>query len=117
MPKVTGIVKITVDGVLLRSNEGASIDIGGYELEAKTGHKYYGESEKLKPSEIEFTLSHMADDDIVELGATRDVGVEFECDTGQTFLVTDASVVETLKLTAGSGEVAVKMRGNPAVKV
>lgn len=117
MSKVTGIVKITVDGALLRSNEGATIDVGGMAREMKLGHKPYGFTEKLTPCEIEFTISHMADDDIVALGAVTDVDAEFECDTGQTYMSTGCSVMESVKLTGGSGEASVKMQGNPATKV
>lgn len=113
--KVTGIVKIFVNGALQRSKEGASLVLGGKERTAQTGHSVYGYSEKVVPSEVEFTLAHTADSDIIALNETVDATFRFETDTGVTFLVTNAFVTTPLKLTGGEGDVEVAMQGDPAV--
>ena len=82
MPRVTGIVKVTVDGELQRSKDGAKLNIGGFERTAVSGFEIYGYAQKVMPSDIEFTIAHMADTDLEKLADLIDVSVRFECDTG-----------------------------------
>ncbi len=115
MAKVTGIVKVFVNGSLQRSKEGAELDIGGMERTAVVGHSVYGYSEKPMPSVVTFELAHMADTDIVALGETVEATVKFECDTGASYLVNNAFVAKTLKLKGGEGGVSVEMQGDAAL--
>jgi len=116
MAKVTGIVKVYVNGTLHRSLEGASLDLGGYEREMVTGHSVYGYKEKVMPSACEFVLAHIADVTLTDLGKVVAGTLRFECDSGVTYLVTNACVTKTLKVKGGDGEVEVEMQGDPAVE-
>lgn len=116
MSDVTGIVKIYINGDLQRSKEGASLSFGGYERTAQTGHALYGFSKKFVPSEVSFTVSHMADTDIISLNETEGASFVFETDTGKSFLVTNASVTTPVKLTGGDGDAEITMQGDPAVE-
>jgi len=116
MPKVTGIVKIYVDGEIYRSKEGAKLNTGGYERTAQTGFKVYGHSEKLVPAVIEMTVAHMADTDIEAINSMRDATVKFETDTGTSYVVANATTTKPAELTGGEGDLAVEISGDPAVE-
>lgn len=114
MPQVTGIVKVYLNGTLQRSKEGAKLMTGGFERTAAVGHSVYGYSEKKVPAQVEFTIAHMADTDILALNDLVDATVKFETDTGLSFLVNNAFTTKPTELTGGEGEVAVEMQGEPA---
>lgn len=114
MAQVTGICFITIDGKLMRSKPGASLKLGGKERTAQMGHKVYGYSEAVVASEVELTLAHMADTDLIELRDKVNATCQFETDTGVTFLLTNCFVSEPPQLTAGEGDVTLKLMGDPA---
>lgn len=115
MPKVTGIVKVFVNGSLQRSKEGASLMLGGKERTAQVGHSVYGFSEKIVPAELEFTLADMADTDLVALNDLTDASLKFETDTGKSYLITNGFTTTPVKITGGEGDAEVSMQGDPAV--
>lgn len=115
MPKITGIVKVYVDGALLRSKEGAKLVVGGKERTPQVGYKVYGHSEKVVPGSVEFVVAHTADTDLIEMSNYTDATLKFETDTGKSFLITDAFTSKPAELTGGEGDVAMEMMGNPAV--
>lgn len=114
MSQVTGIVKVYLNGALQRSKEGAKLKLGGKERTAQVGHAVYGFSEKVVPSELEFTLSHMPDTDLIALRDLTGATARFECDSGTTYVIPNAFVSEPPELTGGDGDVGVKMMGDPA---
>jgi len=114
MGQVTGIVKIYVNGTLQRSKEGAKLVFGGKERTPQVGHSVYGFSEKVVASQLEYTLAHLSDDDLIALNDTTEAEVKFETDTGISFLVTNAFTSKPIELTSGEGEVSVEMMGDPA---
>jgi hypothetical protein len=116
MAKVTGIVKVFVNGSLLRSKEGAELDVGGMERTAQVGHSLYGFTEKVMPAVVTFEVANMDGDDLVELGKTVEATVRFDCDAGGTYLVNNAFVSKPPKLKGGDGTVSVEMQGDPALK-
>lgn len=114
MSQVTGIVYVKVNGALLRSKEGAKLNLGGKERSPVVGHSVYGFTEKVVPATVECTLAHTADTDLVALGALTGATVQFETDTGVTFVVANAFTTKTLELKGGDGEVTLEMNGDPA---
>lgn len=119
MARLIGKVKIYVNGRILRSNDGASIDLGGDEREMQTGSgTVHGFTEKTKPSEIEATINVATGDDLEALRTMTDGTAEFTADTGHKWLVSGATVLNTLKVTGDKGgQVPVKIGGQPAVQV
>ncbi len=115
MSQVTGIVKLFVDGKLLRSKPGAKLKVGGKKRDFVSGHRVYGFTEEVVPSELDCTLAHMADTDVVELSNLKDVTLRFETDTGQTYSVKDMATTEPCELASG-GDLSLKMMGSPAEK-
>jgi len=115
MAKVTGIVFIKVDGALQRSEEGASLELGGFEREARTGHSVYGPSEKVVASVITFTTAHVGGDDIIDLQNKTEATLEFETDTGDTCMIRNAFSTKPAKLTGDGGGAEFEFMGDPAV--
>lgn len=113
MAKVTGIVKIYLDGELHRSKPDATLNVGGITKTAQVGHRLYGFSEEVTPSEVSFTLSHMADTDLITLRSFEGT-LRFECDTGVTYVISNATVTEPPELSGGGGDVSVTIMGDPA---
>jgi hypothetical protein len=114
MGQVTGIVKIKINGQLIRSMEGAKLNTGGIERTDVVGFALYGHSEKVVPAEISCTIAHMADTDILALNQLTGAVVNFETDTGVVFVVADAFTTKPVELTGGKGEVTLEMKGEPA---
>jgi hypothetical protein len=116
MAKVTGIIKIYVNGSLYRvKKDSSSMDMGGYENTPVCGHEYYGSTSTFKPGTVECRLVHMSDTDLEEVDNISGANVRFETDTGKTYLMRNADRAETVKLEAG-GEVPLKLHGSPIVE-
>ena len=113
MPQATGRVTIKVNGDVLRSKNGASLQTGGIIRTAITtdqGKVYY--TEDTQPSEITATLVDTQADDVVGLRSHRDVTVSFETDTGAGWAVANAFVTEVGEI--ATGEYTVTLAGPPA---
>jgi hypothetical protein len=116
MAKVTGIVKVYVDGKLLRSKPGAKLKTGGKKRTGVAGHSPYGYTEEVEFAELDCTLAHMADTDILELNELTEATLRFETDTGQTLMVANAFTTEPCEITGGEGDLTLKMMGDPAIE-
>ena len=113
MASVLGVVKITLNGTVQRSEIGAELNFGGMERTAAVGHKLYGFSEKLVPSHLKFTMFFLSDTDLLALKDFKDGTAAFICDTGPVFPITSATVVKTITLKGGDGKVDVEIEGDP----
>lgn len=113
--KKLGIVHIKVNAQLLESLPGATIDIGGVVRSPVTGGtRMLGFTESIKPSEVECEVAVGVGTSLVALGAIADATLTFECDTGQIYIVREASVAEPPKATSGEGKAPLKFFGQPA---
>jgi hypothetical protein len=114
--KATGRVSVKVNGVTLRSKEGASITIGGVTREPipnDQGTVDY--REETQPAEVTATLVHTAQTDLPALRNFTDGTVNFETDTKVVYVVSDAFTAEVGELSGG--EVQVTFGGNPAEQI
>ena len=116
MTQRLGKAYIKTNGELLETMPGASIDIGGVERKPVVGDStVLGYAENVKESMIECEVAVGPGTSLTKLGAIKDATVTFECDTGQTYVVRDAFVTETIKATAAEGgKVPLKIAGQPA---
>jgi hypothetical protein len=114
MAQVTGIVKVKVNGKLLRSKPGAKLMTGGKERTPVTGHKLYGYAEKVVAATIECTLAHTADTKVKELNDLVGATAIFETDTGKRFTVGNCFTTGPCELTEGEGDLTLKLAGDPA---
>lgn len=116
MSQTHSIAYIKVDGDLLRTLPGAKIKLGGKKREPVVGDSsVHGFAEKLEPSMLECEISLVPGYSLARLAAISNATVTYEADTGQTYVIRDAFVTETLELNGGEGgKVALKFAGQPA---
>lgn len=113
MAQATGRVTIKLNGDVLRSRNGASIQTGGIIREPLTtdqGAIFYRED--ITPAVIVATIVHLADTDIQALRSFRDFTLAFETDTGDGWSISNAFVTEVGELSAG--EFQLTINGNIA---
>jgi hypothetical protein len=112
--QLTGIAFIRIDGELVQSKPGAKLKLGGFKREMKTGHKVYGFTEAVEPSELDLTIYHSAATPLEDMRTKTAAVILFETDTGVTYQVSNAVLMETPELSDGDGEVSLKFAGDPA---
>lgn len=113
MAQLTGIVYIKVNSELLQSTPGATIDVGGYERNAITGHAMYGHTNTLKPSMVTCQIAHSAATDLAAMRDWSNVTLTFECDSGPQYVIARAFLTKPPVLTSGSdSNVALEFMGD-----
>ena len=115
--QLTGIAFVKVDGELLQSKPGAKINLGGFKNTPQTGHRVYGFTQEVVAAELECTLVHSFSTPVEDLRSKTDSVVQFETDTGKTYQINGAFIMETLELTDGEGELTLKFAGDPAIEL
>ncbi|SNT28975.1 Phage tail tube protein [Noviherbaspirillum humi] len=116
MSKMFGRAFIRVNGLTLASLPGTGkLDPGGVERTPVVGdYGFLGYTEKPVHAEIECDIIVDANTDIVALNRTADASVTFECDSGQVFIVRNASLAMPVKPQSGDGKASVKFIGSAA---
>lgn len=115
MAKATGIVTLELDGETLESEAGATLSVGGFTREAlitETGNVYPMETQV--PATVECSVLHVTGTDLVKLATLTEAVLNFKCDTGQVYTITQAFLQEPPSLSAG--KVPLKFAGKAAVK-
>lgn len=115
MPKSIGVVKIKIDGTLLHSKPGASIDPGGPVRTAVESDQpgYFSETRKFSRIECELVVDK--DFSAETLRQADDITATFEADTGQVWVVNHGYVVEAPTITGGNnGGAPLVIEGPPA---
>jgi hypothetical protein len=100
--KVTGRVTFEVDGEVLESEAGATINVGGVNREAvisETGKVFPMETSV--PATIECSILHVGETDLVEIAGFVDKTLNFKCDSGQMYTVKGAFLTEPPSLSGG----------------
>lgn len=118
MPQYTGIVRIKLNGDLLETLPGKSLNLGGKtrtDVRPDTG--IGGFHETTAPAEIECKVAHRSGTPTEALNALVGATLEFETDTGITFLVPNAYCSEPVQLSDQGEGLTVKFMGDPAKEV
>jgi hypothetical protein len=115
MAQVTGVVRIKINGTLVRSKAGATLNLGGVNRTVQKGHSIYGYSSEPQEAVCSFTIAHTADVDEDELRDFTDGVLMFETDTGKTYQVNAAFTSVPPELTGGEGDLTVEITGQPAI--
>lgn len=113
MAKVTGRVVFEVDGEVLESEAGATINVGGVNREpviSETGKVLSMESSV--PATAECSILHMDSTDLVAIAALEGVTLNFKCDSGQMYTMKNAFLTEPPSLSGGKA--ALKWAGEAA---
>lgn len=107
---------IKVDARLLPTLPSPTVDLGGVERAPVVGNNnVLGYSEVIKPATLECEISLGLGENLSWLQKIMAATIIYETDTGQTYIIRDAFVTETLKVTGGAdGKVTLKFSGQPA---
>jgi hypothetical protein len=111
MAKISGIVRIKVNGELLESVEGATLDVGGFERELMSGHRVYGHKEKIIPSVLACKIVWKFETPIETLRNLIDGLATFESDNGITYQINNLVCTKPPKL---DSEIDWEFGGDPA---
>lgn len=107
---------IKVDGALLESMPGASLDVGGVTRNTVLGgNAVLGFAEAPKQAVLQCQIAVGAGTSLADLRAIKSATVTFECDTGQTYVIRNAWLVNPPVATDGEGgAVPLQFEGPPA---
>lgn len=112
--QIFGRAFIRVNGMTIASLPGTGkLNPGGMERTPVMGdYGFLGFTEKPVHGEIECEIAVSADTDIVVLNRTTGASVTFEADTGQVYIMRNASLAMPVSLQSGDGKAAVKFIGS-----
>jgi hypothetical protein len=113
----TGNVIVRRDGQSLRAkNSKATIDLGGFErIEEIADNKVVGYRQKPVAAQVSLTVVHDSTLDLIALNNDTNVTLEFECDSGPVFIVTNAFLTKPPELVGGEGDVMLVYKGKAAL--
>ncbi|MDH4229961.1 MAG: phage tail tube protein [Nitrospirota bacterium] len=118
MSKRFGKAFVTVNGELLESLDGASIDLGGITRQAVVGNGYYGHAEAEKEATVACEIAISAATRPEDIHAATALTVVFRLDTGQTYVISGAVSADPPTITGGTpGKAGYKFIGPRAEAV
>lgn len=110
-----GRATITCNGKRLRSKPGATLNLGGTgRTPEPLDDGSVGYAEATTAPELSCTVPLTADLGVQELRDLVDANVVFESDTGKSWVIREAFIVDTVSVGA---DVTLKFSGQPAVEV
>ena len=116
--KLFGRVTITVSGLTLNTFKGSTLDIGGIKRTPQPGSNTADAyTEELMPSKVECEVQMDGSLSVAALGQVVDATIQFDCDTGQKFLIIGGYAAEPPVLTEGDGKCKCVFQGPPAEEV
>jgi hypothetical protein len=118
--QVLGTVIIKINGQSLRSEPGASHDMGGIARTEVIGDQEgdVAFSAKRAASQTDCVLMYDATTSLAIINGWSDVTLNFEADTGQLYVTNHAFCTNTPKITGGQGgKLALNFKGPPSQEV
>ncbi len=116
--KLLGRATISMDGLIIDSFKGATLDTGGVKRTPQPGaNTSDGYTEELVPSKLEADLQFDGSVSIDAIKAMVGVTVQFQADTGQNYIINGAYSAEPPVLTEGDGKCKVVFQGPEAIEV
>ena len=113
--RVMGRAQIKVNGQMLDTLPGASMDIGGVGRKTVTGaNKVLGFQEEPRPSKLECEIAVKVGTSLAAMGRWEDVTVSFEADTGQTYVIANGWCLDPPSATDNDGKAKIVIEGPPA---
>lgn len=112
MAQVLGRATIKYDGKTLLTDKAAKLNTGGVARKPIVGDVIHGYAEEAKEPTLDCVISVTKETRLLDLNKIKDATVTFEADTGQTWIVKDAWVVDPTEVTSGEGgKVPLKFAG------
>jgi len=110
--RITGRASIKVDGEVLLTEVGATMNVGGFEREAMMGGRgVNGYKQSPVAPTVQCTVHHTNETDIIKLAGITNATLLFETDTGQSWMLRGAFVTEPPELDAGAGTFELNFSG------
>ena len=117
MGQLTGKATIRWDGNVLATENGATLNVGGINrVGERHGNRAYYKEDEVNPS-LECNVLHDKDTDIIALSGITGATIEFETDTGQTYILRQAFTTEPVALDSSTGKAPLKMEADSVDKV
>ena len=118
MARVTGRCEIRVNGVLLLSKKGASLQIGGEERKPIVEDQFHGWVGELMPAILTVTVTDRDDVKVEDLINVFEGTATFEAVDGKMYLVEELTAKGNPTVTAGEGAVELEYFGRgPATEL
>lgn len=118
MPQFFGRATIRVNGEVIESKEGATLDIGGTARKTVKVGRTVGYVESTAEAVVEFETALRPGMSLDRIRRFAGGTVIFECDTGQRYVINDAFTSDTPKMKDGEqSAVTIKMEGPAAEEV
>lgn len=119
MGQILGEVTIRANGKELKTKPGCVLNPGGYTSTQHLGKgKVIGKSYKYSAPSMEMVIAADEDVSVMQINAIRDATLVWEGDNGIDYMMTGASVGETLaSLREESGDIAVTFTGDKTVEL
>lgn len=115
MPQFLGRATLRMNGQVIETAKGASLDTGGTKRNPIISGRLVGYAEETVPAMIEAETSLAAGMSIETIRNFRGGTAIFEADTGQRFVIADAFVTDPPTMKDGEGgNVTIKIAGLPA---
>lgn len=114
MSQFFGRVKIRLNGDVIESQPGATLDVGGFEATPVVNDNSMGHTETPKHSTMSFNVGLKRGDSIEPYRRIRDAVAVFECDTGQSYIIKNCFNGPTPTISSNGGSVAITLHGDPA---
>lgn len=112
MSRLFGQATIRVNGKVYNTKKGAKLNPGGTKRTPRLGsHSTGGFTEERVNSQLDCVVLIGEGDSIVEINRITDATIEFECDTGQSYIIRGGYCLDPVELTEGEGEGAVVFAG------
>jgi hypothetical protein len=114
MPQFLGLATVKINGAVILTAKGAKLDIGGFKRNPVIVGQVVGYAQEVMNATLDIKTAVTTGTSLTALGAVTGATVTFEADTGQTWVIADAFVTMPPTVTDGTGEVELKLAGQPA---
>jgi hypothetical protein len=118
MPQFLGRATIRVNGSVIETAKGATLNVGGVKRTPVISGRLVGYAEETVAATVECETSLRNGMSIDALRGLAGATITFECDTGQRYVIGDAFITEPPTMKDGDGgNVALKFAGPAAEEV
>lgn len=110
-----GVVNVSWNGVKFPCEKGATFRQGGLVNKAMTAGSQVFFNQEPMPSRVQCSTPFLSSTSIAKIKSPRTAELQFECDTGQRYVIANAFLVEQPEITGGEGgRMTLTWEGNEA---
>lgn len=114
MSQILGTARIKLNGELLETLPGATMEMGGRVVkDLVTGHRVYGPRYEVQPGKLTCTIPAKESTPIEAIRALFEGVCLFEADNGFTYKMSRAYLMGSPKMKDGDGEIELEFAGDP----